>query len=220
MRFSITVGYDRGMKQVTVFGANGKVGSLVVERLLTAGYRVVGFVHVARDAPTHPHLRIVEGDVHILHDVEKALKGSDMVISALGSWGTPQKDILRVAMAHIIPTMNEQGIRRVISLTGAEARAAGDELSLLHRVSHLGAGLVAGKILSDGEDHIAQLEASGLDWTVLRSLIMNESGESTYKLGLHRPAPWQTIHRHAVADAMVQMLLDRTYSQQAPFITR
>lgn len=220
MRFSIAVGYDVSMKQVTVFGANGRVGSLVVQRLLTAGYRVIGFVHADRDTPTHPHLRIVEGDVHTLRDIEEALKGSDMVISALGSWGTPSKDIQRVAMAHIIPSMKAQGIRRMISVTGAESRARGDYLSLLHRVSHLAAGIIAGKILSDGEDHITQLEASGLDWAVLRSPIMNENGDSTYKLGLQRPPPWQTIHRHAVADAMVQMLSDRTYAEQAPFITR
>lgn len=208
------------MKHITVYGANGKVGSLVVQGLLDRGHSVTAFVHRNTGLVASDQLRIVEGDIHDKAAVEAALEGSDAVMSTLGSWGTPTKDILRSGMTSLIPAMQARSIRRVVSLTGAESRAAGDAISLLHRVAHLGAAVIAGKILVDAEVHIKQLEKSDLQWTVLRSPIMNDKGSARYHLTTKRPYPWQTINRQAVADAMVQQLNDNHFAQKAPFITR
>ena len=77
------------------------------------------------------------------------------------------------------------------------------------------------KILADGEKHIRLLEESGLDWTVVRSPIMNERGDAMgFKLTDKRPAPWATVNRRSVAAGMLRLVEDRKYSRQAPFITR
>lgn len=208
------------MKHITVYGANGKVGGLVVQGLLDRGHAVTAFVHRNSGLMPNDHLRIVEGDIHDVAVVESALEGADAVISTLGSWGTPTRDILMSGMTTIIPAMHRRGIKRIISLTGAESRAYGDKISVLHRVAHLGAAVIAGKILRDGETHIAQLEESELQWTVVRSPIMNDKGDAHYHWTTKRPYPWQTINRQAVADAMVQQLNDSHYAGVAPFITR
>lgn len=208
------------MKHITVYGANGKVGSLVVQGLLERGHTVTAFVHRNDGRMADNQLRIVEGDIHDAAAVDVALEGADAVISALGSWGTPTKDILRSGMTALIPAMQRRGIKRIITVTGAEARAEGDELTFVHRAAHLGAGVAAGSILVDGEVHIKQLEASNLDWTVVRSPIMNNKGSAHYSVVTKRPYPWQTINRQAVADAMIQQLNDTRYTQKAPFITR
>ena len=208
------------MKHVTVFGANGKVGSLIVEGLLERGHTVTAFVHRRKSLRNHENLTVVEGDIHDTTAVDAALDGSDAVISALGSWHTPTKDILVSGMTAIIPAMKQRGISRIISLTGAESRAKGDRLGIVHRFAHLGATLIARRILADGEKHIALLADSELDWTVVRSPIMNASGSARYHLGLRRTRPWATINRQAVADAMIQQLNDTHYTRQAPFITR
>lgn len=208
------------MRHITVFGANGRVGRLVVADLLERGHIVTAFVHSAGDMTSTDQLRVVRGDIYDAESVEKAIAGADAVISALGSWGTPGKDILSKGMSHIIPAMQAHGVKRIISLTGAEARTRGDHRGLIHRAAHLAASLLAGKILRDGESHIAQLETSTLNWTVIRSPIMNENGSTRYTLTLKRPYPWQTIHRQAVADAMVQQLNDSHFSNRSPFITR
>ncbi|HEY5442052.1 MAG TPA: NAD(P)H-binding protein [Candidatus Saccharimonadales bacterium] len=207
--------------QITIFGASGKVGSLVVAQALKQGYSVVAFVHSRSRLPENPNLRTVKGDIYNAQDVAKAVAGSKAVISALGSWGTPKKDVLTVAMRHIIPAV--QSGTRIISLTGSDARADGDSLSLLHRLSHASIKLVPGvkKILADGEEHIHLLEASGLDWTVIRSPVMNERGNPEHAtLTDKRPAPWGTINRHAVAASLVDLIDNGQYSRQAPFIAR
>lgn len=208
------------MQRVAVFGANGRVGFLVVMKLLLSGRYVTAFVHSDSHLPAHKNLRIVKGDIHDTSSVEDALEGATAVISTLGSWRTITKDILQSGMMHIIPEMQRLGIRRIISLTGSEARATGDNLTTVHKLAHFTASLLAGKILHDGEAHIRLLEESSLDWTVIRSPVMNIRGSEQYRLSTNRPFPIVTIHRHAVASAIIAQLNDLSHNKSAPFISR
>lgn len=98
-------------KTIAVFGANGRVGSLVVSELLTRGYGVRAFVHgEPRERLTG--VTYIQGDVADAAKVAEALTGADAVISALGSWGTPSKDILRTAMKTIVPLLEASDTRR------------------------------------------------------------------------------------------------------------
>lgn len=205
---------------ITVFGANGKVGSLVVEKAINEGHKVVAFVHGLDSLTNHKNLKVVQGDIYSARAVDDAIKGAEVVISALGSWRTPQKNILTEGMQNIIPAMQKHSIKRIISLTGHDARWNQDELSMIHRLSHLVLAIVSPKVLHDGEKHIELLDQSMLDWTVLRSPVMNELGRLPYRLTTKRPMPWQTIHRHCVAQAMVDQCEAKTYIRSAPYITR
>jgi putative NADH-flavin reductase len=206
--------------QITVFGANGKVGAYVVRELLDKGYVVIAFIHGSHQFRANPKLKIIEGDIYSAKDVNKALVGSKIVISTLGSWGTPKQDILSEGMKNIIPAMKDIGITRIVSLTGADARAEGDTISVLHWLGRQSLRMIAPKVLHDGEEHIRLLQESSLDWTVLRSPIMNERGVAAYKVANSRPKPWQTINRRAVAKAMVEQLEDNTSAQDCPYISR
>lgn len=208
------------MKVVTVLGANGRVGRLVVEGLLDRGYAVQAFVHGQSTLKQTSQLRIIRGDISNTKALNEALTGAHGVISALGSWGTKDKNTLSKGMQHLIPLMKKHRVRRIVSLTGSEARASEDSYSFIHRVAHTAALFVAHKILSDAETHISLLEASKLEWTVIRSPLMNENDSPEYTLSLIRPLPWHTIHRHAVADALLHQLTDRQFVGKAPFINR
>lgn len=206
---------------IAVFGANGKVGRLVVEKALGHGHSVTAFVHSSSPFSHHPLLTVFKGNVLVVSDVQRSLQGADAVISTLSSWGTPTKNILTKGMQNIIPAMQEQNIRRIVSLTGADAQASGDALSRIHRLSHFGISILAGKVLRDGEEHIRLLQMSDLDWTVVRSPIMNELGNpKSYQLVTTRPLPWQTIHRASVAQCLVESVETTQHIQASPFITR
>lgn len=208
--------------KIVVFGASGRVGHLVVEGALEAGHDVTAFVHHEPKFPKSPKLKIVRGDIHNPKDVAKAVKGAEAVISALGSWGTKSKDIVSSGVANIIPAMQSNKVRRIISLTGADARAGSDSMGFVHRLSHMAIGLTpSAKILADGEKHIRLLERSGLDWTVVRSPIMNERGDAMrFRLTDARPMPWATVNRRSVAAGMLRLVEDRKYSRRAPYVVR
>lgn len=206
--------------QVTVFGANGKVGRLVVLKALENRYIVNAFVHGSSTFKPSEKLNVIQGDIYSYTDVEKALSGSNAVISTLGSWGTPNKDILTVGMTNIIPAMKKLGIGRIITLTGAEARAKGDNLGIIHRLMHLFLNVVAKKILADGEMHIKLLENSGLEWTTFRSPVMNDNGSVKFKLSNKRSLPWKNINRESVARAIINQITSNENISKAPFIER
>jgi putative NADH-flavin reductase len=206
--------------QVTVLGANGKVGRLVVRGLLDEGHSVVAFVHTRSDFADHDRLTVVSGDIHESNDVSKAIAGCDGVISALGSWHTREKNILSSAMERLIPAMRAAHITRIVSLTGAGAFVGEERYTLFEQASHALINAFAPKILRDSEAHIALLQESNLDWTVVRSPVMTESGTEAYALRRSAPLPWQTIHRQAVATCLVQLVQNGEYAEQAPFIVR
>jgi putative NADH-flavin reductase len=209
------------MKQVTVFGANGNIGSRLVRLLLENDYKVVAFVHGTFDFPKNSNLKIVRGDIYEAAQVKRAVKGSDIVVSTLGSWGAPKKDVVSSGMRTIIPAMNAYGISRIVTLTGADARDPHDKPTLSHKITHALFGAVVIKILKDGETHMRLLRESNLDWTTLRSPVMNETGGvGNYTLRFTLPGLFETIHRDDVAAAMLWLVETGQYSRRAPIIYR
>jgi putative NADH-flavin reductase len=207
--------------QITVFGASGKVGSLVVEEALRRGFTVVAFVHSHDLFSPSGKLILVKGDVHNAEDVQKALRSSDAVISCLGSWGGKDRYVLTAAMKNIIPAMGEQKITRIITLTGSGAYAPEDKAGAVHKMLfYFLAPYPAGKIFRDGEEHMRLLAESGLDWTTLRSPIMNNLGGIRYRLSLKSGLPTATISRRAVAVAMLDQLGSDEFLAHAPVIHR
>ena len=72
---------------ITVFGANGNLGSNFVNQALEAGFRIKAFV---RNADRYKHtdnsnVEVVEGNATIIEDVEKAVANSDVVVSCIGN---------------------------------------------------------------------------------------------------------------------------------------
>ncbi len=50
--------------QITIFGASGKIGRIVVSILLAKGYSVVAFAYSNPKFEPTQNLTIVQGDVH------------------------------------------------------------------------------------------------------------------------------------------------------------
>ncbi len=205
---------------IVVFGASGRVGAKVVHRLLADDHEVVAFVHGKHQLPESEKIKVVQGDIYNSDAVAHAIKGADVVISALGSGAPKKKDVWPAEMRTIIPAMKELNCLRIISLTGAGAFGSSDTPTSLDKLNHFLLGIIAPKILHDGEEHMQLLRESGLNWTVLRSPVMKAGSKRGYKLGKKFPLPWATIDREDVVDAMIQILDDHSFFQEAPFITR
>jgi putative NADH-flavin reductase len=201
---------------ITVFGASGNIGRLVVQKLLADGHNVTVFVHSHSPFELSRQIKIVKGDTHNAAFVEAAVRGSDVIISTLGSWHTPTKDIVSSAMRHAIPEMQKNGIKRIITLTGSAAWAPGDTLTTSNKLQHRLFSTIAGKIIKDSEDHLQLLHKSGLEWTCLRSPIMKNGTATEYVLNQALPKAWETITRETVAQAIIDQLTDTSHYQQAP----
>ncbi len=206
--------------KVVVFGASGRVGSRVVELLLAEGREVFAVVHTHDIFQGTPHLHVRQLDIHDAKAVADVLADADAVISTLSNWGSEHGDVLAAAMRAIIPAMDAAGVKRIVSLTGNAAFTADDEPTLVQKANRAMLSKVAPKVLADGEAHMAILKESDLDWTVIRSPVMNGLGSESYKLKKELSGGAATINRQAVAKAMVAQLQDGTWLRQTPTIWR
>ena len=206
--------------QVTVYGASGKVGRLVVDELLVGGHTVVAFVHNYNPFVSLGEVQVVSGSVDNPTLVAAAAAGSQVIISTLGSWGTPSKAVVSTGTGAIIAAAAKHKITRVITLTGASALYVRDKPTLRDRLIHVLLNLAAAKILRDGEAHLRLLADSSLDWTSIRSPIMLGFGSTLYGLQRRLPSLLATIPRRAVVKALVDQLNDTSHLRQAPVIRR
>jgi putative NADH-flavin reductase len=107
--------------KIAVFGATGKVGRHLVDQALDRGDEVTVFVRDASKLTTQQRerLKVMQGDVLAPKVVEQAVVGTRAVLSALGHTKTSSKDVLTEGIKNIVAAMNEHGVRRLVSLTGA-----------------------------------------------------------------------------------------------------
>lgn len=204
---------------ITVFGASGKVGRLLCTELLRRGHSITAFVHNNAGILTaSEQLKIVAGDVHTPNDVLPVLSGCDVVVSCLGSWGTKSKDIVGTATAVIIPAMQQNGIKRFVSVTGSAAMVPGQKLSLVDSLTRTLLGLIAKPILVDGEKHLQLLSKSSLDWTAIRSPAMSSGTSTGYMLSTKSPALWVRVSRASVVCALADVIEQGSFVGEAPFI--
>ena len=140
--------------RITVFGATGATGRLVVQRALDGDLDVTAFTR-SPDAAFDPPVRIAHGDARDPVGVRAAIADADAVISVLGigSRTDPTTD-LSDATRIVIAAMADAGVRRIV--TTANASVFNDEP-------------VAAPYAVAAEEHrrdVAILRDSALDWTV------------------------------------------------------
>lgn len=73
-------------------------------------------------------------------------------------------------------------------------------------------------ILADGEKHLQLLEASKLQWTVIRSPIMKNGRNMPYKLNNHGCNVWESVTRLTVVKVMVDEIENDQHIRQAPIL--
>ncbi|WHY68264.1 NAD(P)H-binding protein [Neobacillus sp. SuZ13] len=149
---------------ITLFGATGRVGSVILENALSNQHSVRVLVrdssklNIKRDG-----LLVKEGNVLNETDIASSLTGSDVVISSLNTAGTT---VLSDSMPFIIKHMKAQGIHRIITIGTAgilQARSAPHLYRFQSSESKR-------KSTRDAEEHLRAfllLRDSGLEWTVV-----------------------------------------------------
>lgn len=208
------------MTAVTLIGATGKTGRRVLDRALAAGFDVCALVRNPATLDRSESLTIVPGDVRDEEAVERAVAGSDAVLSLFGQVkGSPptlQTDGTRV----IVSAMQRHGVRRLVTLSGGGLRAPLDRPKLPDRVIRFALKRMAGHVLADAEGHLEALRASGLEWTVIRAPRLTQApGAGSYRVGWVGVNASTQISRDDLADFILTQFEDRTYVHQMPFVS-
>ncbi len=207
--------------KITVFGATGRTGRPLVRQALDEGYEVRAFVRdPSKVEIEHENLELVRGNVQNAEDVERAVAGSDAVLSVLGHTPSSQDDILEVAARHIVAAMEKHGVRRLVTLTGAGVSDPRDEPKLWNKLMNSLLKLISGKVLEDSERHVEIVRNSDLSWVIVRVPMLTEGPHTgEYQVGYVGGDMSPRISRADVADFMLNQLHSGAYVHEAPVIS-
>jgi putative NADH-flavin reductase len=154
---------------ITLLGANGKTGTEVVKQALGAGHVVTALVRRPDALKEQAKLRVLMGDVRNSEDVAKAIKGADVVISALGS---NSGGLLTPATEAVIAASHASGVKRFILMSGFLVKR--DRLSVVAKAL---AQSVMKESLEDKASSEDLLRKSDLDWTIVYATVLTNNAK-------------------------------------------
>ena len=171
--------------RLLVIGATGGTGKQIVSQALQAGHDVTVFARDrTRAGADQPRLRVILGDVHDGPALAEAIRGHDVVISALGrGYSFNSEQLMRRAVPVLIGSMKSAGVRRLVftSAMGVDDSFAGAPIMAKVFFSTLLRGIYADKAIGD-----RLIEESGLEWTIVRPTKLTDGPlTATYRSSEH-----------------------------------
>jgi len=174
------------MKNIIIIGASGSLASYVIDELQRhKDFHLTLFLR-NKDRlrnPIPPNTNVVEGDVMDYVKLKSAVKGQDIVYVNLAG------DLDAMAR-NIVKAMNETGVKRIIAIS-----SKGIYETLVRSV------LKPYRKLAD------VIEASGLDYTILRPTWFTDSNEADYELtSKGQPEKGSVISKRSIATFIAEIV--------------
>jgi putative NADH-flavin reductase len=157
---------------LTVFGAIGRTGRLLVDQALEAGHRVTAVVRDrSRLSAVHPSLTVIELSAFTPNEIRSVVAGRDAVLSALGS------NSLRDARAAVTVSLTSaitaalaaEGVARFVTFTsGVIAPQPHDQLWWHNRILGPALATILSPVYAEHRAMEQVCTTSGVDWTIFR----------------------------------------------------
>jgi putative NADH-flavin reductase len=203
---------------LTVFGATGPTGQHLIQQGLDRGYTLTAFVR----NPTammvkSDQIQIVQGDAYNATSVERAIIGSDAVISVLGSaYSFKPIDLYSVGTVMILQAMQKHGVRRFLC-TSSGAANPNHEPREGFLFGVLFKGTLGRTVYEDMRRMEQKVVETDLDWTIVRPARLIETNTITsYRVGAGYMLPEGTqTSRMDLADFLLQESHRNQYLRKA-----
>ncbi|MGB0506891.1 MAG: NAD(P)-dependent oxidoreductase [Pikeienuella sp.] len=204
-----------------VFGATGKIGVPAVQQILDDGHEVTAFArNPGKLSINHPKLTLHAGDATNAAAVAAAIKGHDAVVITLGS-GMSRKSVIRsVGTMNVIQGMQAHGVDRLICQSTLGAHESWGNLNFFWK--RIMFGFLLRPIFLDHELQEKLVQASGLNWTIVRpSAFADGPATGAYQEGFAPTARNLSlkITRADIAGFLSQQISDLRYARRAVAIS-
>ena len=204
---------------IAVIAANGRLGKAFVETALAAGHSVEAGTRGQAHFEDNPHLTVIACDATNFYEVKALIEGQDVVVSCIGHVKNSLPNVQTLATKTIVRAMKELDIKRFVTLTGTGVREPGDHIPLLDRFLNFAIEMIDTPRITDGRQHVAVLEKSDLDWTIIRVLKLQFENNRPFRLKENGPTlPY--VSRQEAARAMLEVIENHSFIRQLPIISR
>jgi putative NADH-flavin reductase len=208
----------RSTLHVTVLGAAGRTGRLVVDELLRRGHAVRAVARDPHAAGLPAQAEVVAGDVRDREVLARAVAGADAVVSALGPRGK-DADLHRTLARLLVPVLREAGVERYVAVSGAGVDVEGDRKRPRDKVISKLMQTLGGAMVADKAGEVALWRASGLRWTLVRPPRLTD-GPATGRLehDAHVSTRAIFVDRVDLAAFLADVVEQDLYAGRAPFV--
>lgn len=177
-----TESQSANLSKILVLGATGPTGRRIVRQTVARGYDVTALVRSPEKAADLIGTKIVVGDARDEKVLRQAVKGRDVVISALGTPASPFREVtlLSTATRTLVDAMKVEGVKRLVAITGIGAGDSAGHGGFLF--DNLIFPLLLRKVYADKNRQESIIRNSKLAWTIVRpSILNNKSGGKTVR---------------------------------------
>ncbi len=207
-------------KNILVLGATGHLGQVLARTLLSKNYSVTALVrNPDKFDSSFSKVKIITGSVMDENDLRKSLEGIDVVVSVLGHGFRTNFPIQEKVMSLLIPLMESNGTKRLITITGEALVVSKDKKSLRADITSNFLKLIDPYRMNDSIAQQNLIEKSSLDYTVVRTPIHSNKGpKKVTQAGATHPPIWQSVNRIAVCEFIVECIEKNTWVNKSPII--
>lgn len=200
--------------KIIVFGASAGTGRLVVDEALAAGHQVTAFARRAESLDERAGLTRVKGDVHDLAAVEKALRGHDAAVIAVGGTSLGKTSLVTDAARNIAAAMKKVGVSRLLVMSHFGVGDSRPRAGFVYR--SIVEPLFLKNIAVDKLAAESFVRTTDLDWTIIRPANLTNGKRTGRAKGLLEGAPAMRVSRADVAAFIVDELGARRFVRQTP----
>jgi putative NADH-flavin reductase len=210
-----------GPKRLALFGSTGRTGRKIAELALDRGNHVAVLVrHPASLRELAGRVNVVEGDVVDPAAVDKAVLGSDAVLSALGHVKGSPRDLETAAVRNIVASMDRGGVRRLVVLSSSVVADPADKPRTTQALTRWMVKTFRREVYDDSVAKARVIQSSDLDWTIVRaSILTNAQPAGKYRVGRMDKGASVRISRGDVADFMLKCATEGKYVRECPYIS-
>jgi putative NADH-flavin reductase len=205
---------------VAVLGASGGVGHRLAGLAVAAGYRVRGQSRAAdRIDPRGGRVEIAVFEPTDAEALGRFVRGARVVVFALGIDRPGPTRLFSETTTALLAAMRAGGVRRLIAITGVGAGETRGHGGLFY--DRFVFPLFTRARYADKERQEAMIEASGLDWTIVRPAPYRLQAPDT-PIEVHTEVPPELVLSSVTRDEVAAFVLDEIetgrYLRRKPFI--
>lgn len=208
---------------ITLFGATGETGQLLIEKTLAVGHNVTVFARTpSKISVKNERLTVVKGELTELSNIEKAVQGADAVISILGPTRETKGLVIADGIKNIISAMEKNGVKRLIATATPSYKDNNDKFQFGFA---FGVFMIK-TLMKDAYQNIVEtgnlIAKSNLDWTIVRfSILKNKPETGNLKIGYpgEGKVGFSSLTRADLADFLLKQIEDKTYLHKSPVIS-
>lgn len=206
---------------ITIFGASGKTGQLLVQQALEQGHKVRAWVRRENALSIqHPNLKVLLGNLNNEAKIREAIAGADACISCLGgSSVTKHAPAIVEGIKLIVRIMSEEKVGRIVYLSSIGVGES--RYYMAQPIRFLIVDLLLRVPFADHDLNEKTLKNSQLNWTIVRpGGLTNGPLKAELQAGFHKILLKgnPTISRASVASFMLNQLSDHRYEKQAVWL--